>query len=130
MTIESVIKSHGKNKGMQKQNRRRRSSLEIEFELQMRADKIHEYVIEYMFHPVRKWRFDYAWPEIKFALEIEGGSWLKTSGHTSGIGFLSDCEKYDEAMRLGWVVYRAHGDFVRSGRAIETLKILLEMRQA
>ena len=29
---------------------------------------------EYRFHPTRKWRFDYAWPENKIALEVEGGS--------------------------------------------------------
>ena len=27
---------------------------------------------EYRFHPERKWRFDFAWPERRFAVEIEG----------------------------------------------------------
>lgn len=28
---------------------------------------------EYRFHPTRKWRFDFAIPHIKVAIEIEGG---------------------------------------------------------
>lgn len=60
---------------------------------------------EYRFHPVRLWRFDYAIPEHKVALEVEGGVW--TGGrHTSSTGFLKDMEKYNEATRLGWRVVR------------------------
>lgn len=46
-----------------------------------------ECVKEFKFHPVRKWRFDYAVPEYKIALEVEGGVW--TGGrHTSQKVFL------------------------------------------
>ena len=62
-------------------------------------------VAEYRFHPERKWRFDYAWPDAKVALEVEGGVW--TGGrHTSPAGFLKDIEKYNAAARLGWRVLR------------------------
>lgn len=62
-------------------------------------------VAEHRFHPTRRWRFDYAWPEHKIALEVEGGVW--TGGrHTRGAGFLGDMEKYNEAGRLGWRVFR------------------------
>lgn len=30
-------------------------------------------VSEYKFHESRRWRFDYAWPDHKIALEVEGG---------------------------------------------------------
>jgi hypothetical protein len=30
---------------------------------------------EYVFAPPRKWRFDFAWPDIKLAVEINGGIW-------------------------------------------------------
>ena len=60
---------------------------------------------EYRFHPTRKWRFDYAWPEHFVALEVEGGIW--TGGrHTSGSGFLRDMEKYNAAACAGWLVLR------------------------
>ena len=62
-------------------------------------------VTEHRFHPSRKWRFDYAWPDAKVALEVEGGVW--TGGrHTSSAGFLKDMEKYNAAARLGWRVLR------------------------
>jgi len=64
-----------------------------------------EPVPEWVFHPVRKWRFDYAWPLVKLALEIEGGIWTQ-GRHTRGAGAMEDLEKYSEAAILGWrVIY-------------------------
>ena len=61
-----------------------------------RTDLQVECVKEYKFHPTRRWRFDYAIPEHKIALEVEGGVW--TGGrHTSPKGFLNDIEKYNTA---------------------------------
>ena len=64
-----------------------------------------ECVKEYQFHPTRKWRFDYAIPAHKIALEVEGGVW--TAGrHTRPQGFLGDIEKYNSATLMGWRVFR------------------------
>ncbi len=64
-----------------------------------------ECVKEYKFHPERRWRFDYAIPEHKIALEVEGGVW--TAGrHTRPQGFLGDIEKYNTATLMGWRVFR------------------------
>lgn len=60
---------------------------------------------EYLFHPVRRWRFDLAWPAIKVAVEIEGGTWIN-GGHTRALGYQKDCTKYNAAAELGWVVLR------------------------
>ena len=60
---------------------------------------------EYKFHPSRKWRFDFAWIPQKIAVEIEGGIW-NYGAHVRGIHFLSDMEKYNEAGKLGWRVFR------------------------
>lgn len=40
-----------------------------------KSDLKIEVVKEYLFHPTRKWRFDYAIPDHKIALEVEGGVW-------------------------------------------------------
>lgn len=64
-----------------------------------------ECVKEYRFHPVRRWRFDYAIPEYKIALEVEGGVW-NGGRHTSPVGFLNDIVKYNSATLLGWRVFR------------------------
>lgn len=64
-----------------------------------------EVVAEHRFHETRKWRFDYAVPSLRIALEVEGGVW--TGGrHTSASGYLRDMEKYNEAALNGWVVLR------------------------
>jgi len=62
-------------------------------------------VPELVFHPKRKWRFDYAWPNQKVALEVEGGVWIQ-GRHTRGSGFVKDMEKYNAAAMLGWRVLR------------------------
>jgi len=54
---------------------------------------------------VRRWRFDYAFPEVKVAIELEGGVW-SNGAHTRGKHYISDMEKYNSAVELGWVVLR------------------------
>lgn len=68
-------------------------------------------VREYRFKPERKWRFDFAWPTAKIAVEIEGGT-RHRSRHTSGAGFQADCEKYNEAAFHGWLVLRLTTEMV------------------
>ena len=63
----------------------------------------------------RQWRFDFAWPDKKIAIEYEGGIWKGKSRHTTGKGFRDDCIKYNEAQALGWKVYRFSVDMVESG---------------
>lgn len=64
-------------------------------------------VSEHKFHPVRKWRFDFAWPEAKVALEVEGGFFMKGGGrHQRGAGARADMEKYNEAACMGWRILR------------------------
>lgn len=61
--------------------------------------------VEFRFHPVRKWRFDYSWPDKKVALEVEGGAY-SGGRHTTGAGFEKDIDKYNAAALLGWTVVR------------------------
>jgi len=63
------------------------------------------FVREHRFHPVRRWRFDYAWPQHKVALEIEGAAFMR-GRHTRGAGFRNDIAKYNAATLLGWRVFR------------------------
>lgn len=62
---------------------------------------------EYLFAaPDRMWRFDFAWPAAKVAVEIEGGLYRRRGGHVSVNGFMRDCEKYNAATVRGWAVLR------------------------
>jgi hypothetical protein len=60
---------------------------------------------EYKFHHERKWKFDYAIPELKIAIEYEG-LMSEKSGHTTITGYSDNCEKYNMAVILGWKVLR------------------------
>ena len=93
------------------------SALEATMAMQLRATGI-DMLREYKFHPVRKWRFDFAIPDIRLALEVEGGTW-NGGRHTTGAGFMGDCVKYSEAAILGWRVIRVTGSMIKSGEAID-----------
>jgi very-short-patch-repair endonuclease len=60
---------------------------------------------EYRFDAERRWRFDFAWPNLKLAVETEGGVWIR-GRHVRPVGYLADLEKYNRAVVLGWRVLR------------------------
>lgn len=66
-----------------------------------KAKGIQEPTPEFVFHPDRKWRWDYAWPEAKVALEVDGGVW-NGGKHGRGSGISKDHEKRNAAAVLGW----------------------------
>jgi very-short-patch-repair endonuclease len=71
-----------------------------------RVGNLPRYVREYRFAaPERDWRFDYAWPAYKIAVEVEGGVWSH-GRHVRGSGFLADMEKYNAAAARGWLALR------------------------
>lgn len=92
--------------------------------LELMAQEIPLPEAEYRFHLTRRWRFDFAWPEQKIALEFEGGTWSH-GRHTRGKGYEGDCEKYSEAAILGWKVIRVTAAMIRDGRAMRLLKSAL-----
>jgi very-short-patch-repair endonuclease len=60
-------------------------------------------VAEHRFHPVRKWRFDFAVPSARVAIEINGAIW--TAGrHSRGSGLVKEYEKMRAAAVMGWRV--------------------------
>lgn len=75
----------------------------------------------------RKWRFDFAWPKHKLALEVEGG--VFTGGrHTRGKGFLGDMAKYNAAVSLGWRVARCVPSTLCDTDTVDMLRELLRSR--
>jgi hypothetical protein len=89
--------------------------------LLFKAAGLPEPVPEYRFCEGRRWRFDYAFPEHKIALEIEGGVWVR-GRHTRGKGFLGDMEKYNRAVILGWKLLRCTPEMVKSGEALRLVQ--------
>jgi len=111
------------------------SKLEETLALHIKGLKLKEPVRELKFHPTRRWRFDFAWPELMIAAEVEGGTeshgqrrrikgklcTLK-SRHLTPKGYENDCEKYNEAAMLGWHILKFTGKAVNSGKAIAIIE--------
>ena len=81
------------------------SELERSFMFYIKINKIPIPKQEYKFDKEKKWRFDFAWPDKKVAVELEGGVFTY-GGHNRITGFIKDCEKYNKAALLGWKVLR------------------------
>lgn len=96
------------------------SDLETQLSIQIRGMKLPVPEREFRFAAPRRWRFDFAWPDQKIALETEGATF--TNGrHVRGVGYELDCIKYSEAAIRGWKVIRATGNMIKNGTAIELL---------
>jgi very-short-patch-repair endonuclease len=103
-----------------------KSELEGKFELQLRAIKAPEHIRECMLKKLmpchRDWRCDFAWPEYKLIVEIEGGTYMKKkTGHTTSKGYKDNCEKYNHCALNGYKVLRFDSYHVRYGFAIQTI---------
>lgn len=71
----------------------------------LRPHGIPEPKCELLFDPVRKWRFDFAWPAQKVALEIDGGLFSE-GAHTRGLALIKQMEKQNAAVLAGWRILR------------------------
>lgn len=95
----------------------RKSDGERSLETQLRRMRYPTFRAEHRFDSARAWRFDFAWPELLVAAEVEGGAW-SAGRHVRGRGFEDDCVKYSEAAIQGWLVVRVTTDMVDRGEAI------------
>lgn len=85
-------------------------------------------VTELQFCESRKWRFDYAIPEKKIAIEVEGGAWIN-GRHTRAQGFIADMEKYNTAAAMGWRLLRATPQTLLTTKFLKLLKIALDYQK-
>jgi hypothetical protein len=106
------------------------SFLEATFEQQLRATfgldphPAFRWQTEYRFAQPRLYRFDFAWPGLLVAVEIEGGIW-NGGRHTRARGFIEDARKYNLAAEMGWTVLRYPGTIVNSGEAVAQTEQML-----
>ena len=84
-----------------------------------------EFQAEFQFNPERKWRADFYIVGSNVLIEVEGGIW-SSGRHTRGKGYLGDMEKYNSAQLLGYSVYRYSTEQVKSGKAIDEIRRLVE----
>ena len=104
-----------------------KSILEQDFELLLKGHKIQGFSQQVLFHPYRRWRFDFANTSLKIAIELHGGVWVN-GRHTTGAGFTKDREKMNEAQLLGWIVLECTEKHIKSGEALAWLERALKLR--
>ena len=107
------------------------------FDAMLQKEGITGYVCEYAFKEGRRWRFDFAFPDLKIAVEIHGaindfqfkrGKFKKVRGdHLRKEGYTNDRAKVNEAIILGWKVIELTPDQLYQGAGIRWLKQLLEV---
>lgn len=72
---------------------------------------------EFEFTVDRKWRFDFAWPHVRVAIEIEGGvSKYKPGRHLRAEGFQGDLDKYNIGSAYGWRIFRFSSKDIQENR--------------
>lgn len=101
------------------QSKAKREKLELALAQQLRAHKI-EFERQYQFHPMRKWRADFAMlskSKKGLMVEVQGGIYIG-GRHTRGVGIESECVKYAHAIMLGWYVLPVTANQIKSGEAI------------
>jgi len=70
---------------------------------------------EYLFDPERKWRFDFAWPTVMVAVEVQGFGY----GHQAQQGIAADNEKANRAVELGWKLFRYDSRLLGSMKGVK-----------
>ena len=97
--------------------------LELDLKRQLDDRRIGGYEREYRFCE-RKWRFDFAWPSAKVAVEVDGGIYGQ-GRHNRGPTMEKDNEKLNKAATLGWVVLRFGPKAIKSGEAVGVIETAL-----
>lgn len=109
--------------------KRKRSSGEVELEAQLRAWGIGGWRTEYPFDAGergggRGWRLDFCWPDLRLAVEVDGGV------HRIAGRFAGDIDKHNALVFAGWMYLRTDPERIRSGQAVATIRAALDVRQA
>ena len=97
------------------------SGPEFIFEAQLKADNLPAFEREYRFDSERRYCFDFAWPSLLLAVELEGAIW-QAGAHSRPLGIIRDMAKGNLAVLLGWSVLRYTPAQVKKGEALAEVK--------
>lgn len=74
---------------------------------------------QFKFLPDRAFRADFAFPDARLLVEVDGGMWIRGSKSHGAGGYELDRERDALAMMAGWVVLRVTPGQVKDGRAAD-----------
>ena len=115
---------------MRPPKKRKRSHLEewLARDIQLRGLPAPE--IEYRFMAHRFFRFDFAWPTLWIAVEVQGGAYIAGSGaHGHGAKASIDNAKAFAAAALGWTLIAVDAETVKSGLATRWIAYMIARRR-
>lgn len=76
---------------------------------------------EFRFDTARRWRFDFALPDLRIAFEIQGGLYAPQTGHRSLEGVQRDYEKINAAQLQGWKVFQLSSHALQDANYLQIL---------
>jgi very-short-patch-repair endonuclease len=107
-----------------------KSEYELELLSQIRLVGLPEPTREFKAIQGRRFKWDFAYPDKKILIEVQGDIWAgrrgEQSGHTSGTGLTRDYEKNNLAILNGWKVLYFSGEMVMSGYAVRVIEEVLK----
>ena len=68
------------------------------------AECLRSYSRNYWFDAKRRWEFDFAWPERRLAVELQGGQWTFGRHTRGGHAYQDELAKHRAAAIQGWIV--------------------------
>jgi len=77
--------------------------------------------------PGREFAFDFVYPDLMVAIEVDGGTWKRTNqgrsaGHAHPARITHDNEKRNLARLLGWRVFQFDTTAINDGSALEMVR--------
>lgn len=77
----------------------------------------------------RKYRLDFSLPDLKIAIEKEGGIWMKGGGaHSRPQNIERDIEKYTRLSVEGWIIIRRQPKELNGTKTLELLQAAINSR--
>jgi hypothetical protein len=86
-------------------------------------------VAEYRFTMLRRWRFDWAWPTHRIALEVQGGIFIR-GRHSRGAALLKEWEKLNTAAGLGYRILYCQPQDLLTEQTLNYLRAALDFETA
>nr|AKH47377.1 hypothetical protein [uncultured marine virus] len=102
------------------------NELEVLLREQLKDEGIR-FIEEYVFHPERKWRLDFYFPNAGFpwGVEINGGGWNQGGHNRNALTMAKDYEKVNTAQEMGIKMLSYTGEMIKDLTAItQIIRIL------
>jgi hypothetical protein len=105
-----------------------RDAIKKEFacEITRRTQTPHEYEYRFAADAGRRWRSDIAFPDVRVAIEIDGGIWVY-GRHNRAASMLSDLEKGNAYAARGWVVFHVPWEWIDGGKRDRYLSLVIDI---